>query len=479
MLALFRKWSIELRRRRLRKERETLKSYKVLEEDARGDAQRCHNCKSPLTGPYCHICGQRDDDLRRPIWTFFRELMDALFDTDSKIIKTIILLLLVPGGLSRAFNMGRRARFLPPLRLYVVLSFAFFITLSVTNILILDIKVTPKESVVAERQVKDQRQALQAEMDALRAELQADAEDLRNAGIDPGNMGEIADLPEMPELPPTVPNTAEREEEIAGKSLAIQGLVSSIIAEQNGEESESIAKAQEKIRELLEDPNRSMSEVERNALEKVLEIDVEEMAEAEEKARASSGDSDFPYDFDIAMFVPNDGEKRDGIDERDLEHILSDEDTPEQVKTLTRNFAETLRNPKEFNDLFNDALPWAMVILVPVFALILKVTHWGKNRYYLNQLVFALHFHGFLFILLTAFAFIVPETDGEEAIRAFWLITSGYLIIALKVGQEQSWIRAFFKAGFIYISYFLIMFVTIVFTLLFQLGDFSIAELFS
>lgn len=493
MLSIFRKWSIQLRKKRLRKERTVLRAYKVREEDAKGHALRCHNCKAPLSGPFCHVCGQRDDDLKRPIWTFFRELMDALFDTDSKFIKTFFLLLLVPGGLSRAFNMGRRARFLPPLRLYVVLSFAFFISLSLTDILILDVKVTPKEQVTAAREVMEQRRELQEEMNALRDELQAEADKLRAADIDPGTMGQIDTQTPAPPVVPDIkiPEDIEDLEELddivdevedlfdeTGNASEIGAVIGQVMQSRMGDGGAQVEKAQQQIKELLNDPNKQMSATERQALQKVLEIDVDELKAAEDRAIRVS-DDDLPYDFDVAVFVPNDRVERQGIDQRDIDHILDDDETPQLVKTATVNFMEALKDPKEFNDLFNDSIPWAMVILVPVFALILKVTHWGNRRYYLNQLVFALHFHSFLFVLLTAFAFIVPKIGGEEAIEAFWLITSGYLIIALKVGQEQSWIRAFLKAGFIYVSYFVIMFMTLGTVLFLTLGDYSLAQLFN
>jgi hypothetical protein len=482
MLALIRKWSIDLRRRRLRKERETLQHYKIVEEDAKGHAQRCHNCRAPLTGPYCHICGQRDDDLRRPIWTFFRELLDALFDTDSKIIKTILMLMLVPGGLSRGFNMGRRARFLPPLRLYVVLSFAFFITLSLTNVLILDIKVTPTDRVVEEREIAEaaaeEQRELAEQMQELQQELHDDlreqAEELKELGVDPSFLGEI---PNLPPLPDAVEPVEEVEEGAKARNFELQGLLGQLSGAAGSGEEEAMQAARDKIEAVLSDPNKKLSEQERRALEKVMEVDFGAIGKAARQGRGDSNSGfNLPYDFDIAMFVKNDNTERDGIEQRDLDHIMNDEDTPEWVKTATVNFTDALKDPKEFNDLFNDALPWAMVILVPVFALILKVFHWGKRRYYLNQLVFALHFHSFLFVLLTSFAFIVPVVGGEDALMAFWLITSVYLVIALKVGQEQSWIRAFLKAGFVYFIYFFVMVNTIGSVLAMNLGDIGIAE---
>lgn len=148
------------------------------------------------------------------------------------------------------------------------------------------------------------------------------------------------------------------------------------------------------------------------------------------------------------------------------------------VKKATEGLAEALQDPRAFNKLFNEWLPWALVVLMPVFALILRVFHWGKQRYYLNQLVFALHFHSFLFVLFTAFTFIVPVIGGESAFEVFWIGVSLYLVIALKVGQDQGWIRAFLKAGFIWVSYFWIMMSTMTVVMLLGLSDSSIGDFY-
>ena len=516
MLKYFRKWSIALKRRRLSKEREQLKRYVSIEEDTRGDGIRCNNCRAPLTGPFCHICGQRDDDLRRPIWTFFRELFDALFDTDSKIIKTILMLVLIPGGLSRAFMEGKRARFLPPFRLYVVLLFVFFSVISIANILIIDIHVEPKAEQVAARE------AFEAQMEAEIANQMAGVEKAReeaNAARD--KLLENIDLPEGSEVPelelvidgPPDPDklaaqireqvakaTLQQSEQSAAQILKLLEAVEQIeaangadsaqlrsllgdIAEQVIETDDSgatdVALAKSRVRELLENPDSSLTPGSRGALEAILAIDPEAVQTITSAGDGQPGFSfgELPYNFDVEMFVRGNNEAREGIKQEDIDFVLQDPNTPEIAKKATLGFAEGLRSPREFNKLFNEWLPWALVILMPVFAGILRLTHWGKRRYYLNQLVFALHFHSFLFVMMTVFAFIVPAVGGENAFGIFWWGTSLYLIIALKVGQDQGWIRAFFKAGFIWVSYFAIMMMTMTIVMFLGITDSSLGEL--
>jgi len=514
MLRYFRKWSIALKRRRLRKERALLEGYKSIETDTRGGAQRCHNCKAPLTGPFCHICGQRDNDLRRPIWTFFRELMDAIFDTDSKIIKTIILLVLMPGGLSRAFMEGRRARFLPPFRLYVVLLFVFFSTLGLADVLILDIQVQPKAEMIVAREAAEaarekaaeaqreialqQKQAIEhrqiiddVEKDAALLEQQL----VKDGLLAPGEITErlTADI-EAPliDMPPTVVeppslieaiDNVDRDDKAGGAVLRelMGAIVQRATAGDKGA-APNLGKAQDRVRALLNDSGKDFSPEQRAALESVLELDMGEIeAQAERRSSGNGfnidGDS-FPYDVNLFMFVKNNNQVRDGIKQEDIDFILNNPEVPGLVKKATEGFAEALQNPREFNKLFNEWLPWAMVVLMPVFALILRIFHWGKQRFYLNQLVFALHFHSFLFVFLTAFTFIVPAVGGESAIEIFWVGTSVYLIIALKVGQDQGWVRAFLKAGFIWVSYFYTMMATMAVVMFLGLSDSGIGDLY-
>lgn len=514
MLKYFRKWSITLKRRRLKKERTQLQRYASIEQGVRDEGNRCNNCNAPLTGPFCHICGQRDDDLRRPIWTFFRELFHAIFDTDSKIVKTVLLLVLLPGGLSRDFMEGKRARYLPPFRLYIVLLFVFFATLSLADILIIDIHVTPKAETVAAReafeaqiaaaeQIRDRveearERALEQREAALRGGAGVEPVPPVDTGIDPDALAKeiqeaVGDLGVPPDVVPDVPAAPAQvtallsvlenlERDAAADSEAVEDFLETLTEELSAldqvGETPDFSIARQRAQALLDDPDTQLSEQSRNSIRALLSLSPEALAVVSEVADDDDSFSigDLPYDFDIAMFVSNDNIAREGIKQEDLDYILSDPETPQILKNATRGFMEALRSPREFNKLFNDWLPWALVILMPVFAAILRLTHWGKRRYYLNQLVFALHFHSFLFVMLTVFAFTVPLLGGESAFEIFWWGTSLYLIIALKVGQQQGWIRAFLKAGFIWVGYFGIMLWTMAAVMFFGISDSSVGE---
>ena len=87
---------------------------------------RCENCDTPLAGPYCHHCGQHDIDFHRSFGHMFLDALENFFHFDAKLFRNIVTLLFQPGRLSAAFNAGRRAAQMPPLRLYIFVSVLFF-----------------------------------------------------------------------------------------------------------------------------------------------------------------------------------------------------------------------------------------------------------------------------------------------------------------------------------------------------------------
>jgi Protein of unknown function (DUF3667) len=90
-------------------------------------AECCANCGATLSGPYCSQCGQRHEHAIHSFWHFLQEGFEDLTHADSRLWRTLGALVLRPGSLTREFLEGRRARYLPPVRLYLVLSLAFFL----------------------------------------------------------------------------------------------------------------------------------------------------------------------------------------------------------------------------------------------------------------------------------------------------------------------------------------------------------------
>lgn len=61
------------------------------------------------------------------------EFIEDLFHADHRVWRTLKPLLLQPGFLTKEYLLGRRTRYTPPFRLYIVLSLIFFLTASLSG----------------------------------------------------------------------------------------------------------------------------------------------------------------------------------------------------------------------------------------------------------------------------------------------------------------------------------------------------------
>lgn len=85
------------------------------------DPAFCINCGTPLHGPYCSECGQKDSSHLQPLWSLLRDVVNEVLEFDFRTWRTLRLLAR-PGMLSRAYLGGRRAGQIRPFRLFLVAS---------------------------------------------------------------------------------------------------------------------------------------------------------------------------------------------------------------------------------------------------------------------------------------------------------------------------------------------------------------------
>jgi hypothetical protein len=104
---------------------------------------QCLNCGAIVAGRFCQRCGQRHDPHVHTVRHFLREATEDLTHADSRVWSTLFALLFKPGFLTREFFAGKRARYLPPVRLYLVVSVLMFLMVSLTS---KDVKVLQFDS---------------------------------------------------------------------------------------------------------------------------------------------------------------------------------------------------------------------------------------------------------------------------------------------------------------------------------------------
>ncbi|MDP9292234.1 MAG: DUF3667 domain-containing protein [Verrucomicrobiota bacterium] len=87
----------------------------------------CENCGAAIAGEFCAQCGQHAIDYRRSFARVALDAADSFLNWDTKFLKSIGILIATPWKLTNDFNAGKRARYVHPLRLYLLASIAFFL----------------------------------------------------------------------------------------------------------------------------------------------------------------------------------------------------------------------------------------------------------------------------------------------------------------------------------------------------------------
>ncbi len=104
-----------------------------------------------------------------------------------------------------------------------------------------------------------------------------------------------------------------------------------------------------------------------------------------------------------------------------------------------------------------DTIPIAMFIMLPLFALLLKLFYWRRGTF-AHHIVFSFYFFTFLFtsfcVLILANTFLDIPIWIDVLVFLSFII---YLMLALRHFYKSHWLAAFFKANFIYFIYILIV----------------------
>lgn len=99
----------------------------------------CKNCDTKFSGKFCPNCGQSVKEIKQPISFLIIDFVGTMIAFDARLFKTLAAVLFKPGQLTADFLAGKRARYMPPFRFYVFISFVMFLLIS--NITSSSIKV--------------------------------------------------------------------------------------------------------------------------------------------------------------------------------------------------------------------------------------------------------------------------------------------------------------------------------------------------
>jgi len=116
------------------------------------------------------------------------------------------------------------------------------------------------------------------------------------------------------------------------------------------------------------------------------------------------------------------------------------------------SFALTSDNRSYIGELVYKNISLSLFLLMPLFALLLRLMYWRKKILYIHHLVFALHYHSVLFFIL-----LLSETSvmlfSFSFINIAWTAAIVYLLTSMYYVYGDGWLKSFIKFLFIVIPY--------------------------
>ena len=367
----------------------------------------CANCGASMQGEFCHECGQSIHSVLKPMHHMVEETVETVLHIDGRIVHTLPPLLLKPGFLTLEYFAGRRVRYIAPFRLMFVLCLLSFFVFHLAIDQVADkipanghpLVSVDSSAIAAAASPAEVRKALQDELDGLQR--------ARDTGVLPPNVLEQARVGEQ-EL-----------RQAANRRLAALGAAPMPAASLAAPPAAAAV-------------NVTSDTKPRDALPK-----------------ATKGES---KPVQIA-WLP------DAVNAR-LTAL------GQQMHRNWRAFkhgdpaASAEAKQRMINGVFS-ALPPTMFVLIPAFAILLKLFYVFRRRLYMEHLIVALHSHAFMFLSLLLVTLVGmlstwlrPHAAWTgyalgwlQAALILWLPI--YLLIMQKRVYRQGWPMTLLKFWFI------------------------------
>ena len=99
----------------------------------------------------------------------------------------------------------------------------------------------------------------------------------------------------------------------------------------------------------------------------------------------------------------------------------------------------------EFDHQLLKSVSYMMFVLMPILALFIYMFHRKRVEYYLDCLVFSVHYHSFAFLLFTVFLLVNRIVGSGYLILPLPIIVMMYFWLALRVVYPQAWWKGWLK----------------------------------
>jgi hypothetical protein len=139
---------------------------------------------------------------------------------------------------------------------------------------------------------------------------------------------------------------------------------------------------------------------------------------------------------------------------------LADPATDRRIERVLRaKSAQAVRNPRQFLGALIDRGPYLMFLMLPVFALLLKLLYVRHGRLYAEHIIFSLHVHAFAFFAFATGILLDQPDVGWVNTAGTWIGASSllYLVLAMHHVYEQGILMTTLKASILLVTYTILL----------------------
>ncbi len=154
-----------------------------------------------------------------------------------------------------------------------------------------------------------------------------------------------------------------------------------------------------------------------------------------------------------------------------MEDELKTETDPAKQKKLS-SYIVMCRAPEMAISVLLKYLSWTFFILLPLFAFILKIFYIRRNQYYIRHLIFSIHLHSYLFLLLIVLISLkLLFLSGIFWIGSILILSfPGYFVLAVRKFYGQNFGKIFLKFIGISVIYNIALWASVLFVFIKSIG---------
>jgi len=381
----------------------------------------CGNCGTELLGETCYHCGQPTKGLVRQFSSIMGDFLDTVLNIDTRVFRTIGPLIYKPGFLTQEYFSGRRIRYVSPVRLFFFLAVLTFLLA----------QFSLPETIGSD------------EGDGVVNVHTSDGDSISKA------------------------KTVEDVEKIRKKAI---------------EELNAATKETKGVPMVGMAMDTAKAEVNKKAEKRIAELNAALAPGTRPVAATKPAKHNEDPDIDEEGNISFNGDTWDA--EKNPIAVSWAPDVVNKwfnklAQRAQKNGKRITKEPKVIIEALLSSLPMTLFLMLPVFALLLKVMFIFKRRLYMEHLIVALHSHAFLML---AILLLISFNDAMAWLGNSWMTTPFgiltallwiwmpiYLFLMQKRVYQQGWILTFIKFTIIGNLHIVLLAIAISFTLIIKM----------